>query len=414
MKKNNQSLEVLEPEVEEIPLEQVINTALVKANVTDAVIASLKEKYGGMKLKSLEDKESYLDIKEARKEVRKIGILTEKLCKKGREDAIAIQKKWLAKEREILGKIDEVETPLNKEIERFDNEVERKELAEAKLIEETSINRQSALSKMGAIYDSGSFVLNHISYEIELIKQADNDMWNDTILPKYKKEFEANEAAKVEEENKRKVEMEAAKKQREEFEQQQMQFRIQQEEFAQQQRELQKMKDDAEREKKLEQENKEAEERRKAIELLNIRAGQLLQMGFTANHDSYYMEDVRVISIGQIIGMAETNWAAMIMEMKPIAEMQKNLKEAFWQSEIEEQAIQKERDRVAEENRQLELKKQQDEQRKQEELVKAGDKAQWQHFVSQLNAIQFPALKSGMYRSKLAQAKEKIEEINNL
>src|SRR5215831_6530306 len=85
--------------------ESEINNALIKENVTDRVIASLKAQYEGLKLKSIDDKEGYLEIKEARNNVRKIGILAEKVCKKGREEALRTQKLWIAKEKEVLGKI---------------------------------------------------------------------------------------------------------------------------------------------------------------------------------------------------------------------------------------------------------------------------------------------------------------------
>jgi hypothetical protein len=80
--------DVLTLEAEDIgtdPLVSEINTALVKQNVTDAVINSMAEKFGGMRLSSLDDKEGYLTIKEARKEVRSIGIIAEKICAKGRD-----------------------------------------------------------------------------------------------------------------------------------------------------------------------------------------------------------------------------------------------------------------------------------------------------------------------------------------
>ena len=38
-------------EVQEVSLEKVIESKLVQANVTEMVIAALKDKYGGMKLK---------------------------------------------------------------------------------------------------------------------------------------------------------------------------------------------------------------------------------------------------------------------------------------------------------------------------------------------------------------------------
>lgn len=296
MKKNSQTVIEVEAEemLPEVPLEQVIENTLVKANVTEQVIAALKEKYGDIRLKHIDDKETYLEIKEARKEVRKVGILTEKLCKKGREDAVSIQKKWLAKEKEILGKIAEVEDPLNDEIERFDNEVERKEQEAEKKRTEVYMHRQTELSKLGAIYDNGNFVSNHISYEVELLKNADEEMWNDTILPKYKKVFAEKEAARVEEENKRKEEIERQRQEREKFELEQRQFKEQQEAFAKQQRELQQQKDEHERKQLEEQERKHKEEMQKRQSVINDRVNQLRSLGlnYSVQYDSYVFEDV--------------------------------------------------------------------------------------------------------------------------
>jgi len=409
MKKNNQTLEVLEPEVEEIPLEQVIETTLVKHNVTDAVIATLKEKYGGMQLRSLDDKENYIDIKEARKEVRKVGIITEKLCKKGREDAIAIQKKWLSKEKEILSKISEVENPLNVEIEKFENEVERKELAEKKRQEEIYIHRQTTLAKLGATYDNGSFVLNHISYEVELLKQADNDMWEDTILPKYRKEFEAVEAQRVHEENKRKEEMELARKQREEFELQRVEFKKQQELFAQQQQELKKQMDDAEREKRLVQERAEAEAKQKRQQVIDGRIIELRGLGMTFNHVYNYFtfENINVDIASEVSVFTDTEWNALIEKITPDIEERRKVAD---QRKVEAQEKQN-REAIQRALEDAELKKQQEEQRKQEELAKSGDKVKWEHFLLGIKGVLYPEMKSGIYRSKVGQAKEKIEEI---
>ena len=111
-------------------LQSVINTALVKGNVTDAIIAQLKSKYGGLKLKSIDDKESYLDIKESRKIVRKVGIAAERICEAGRSEALSIQRLWLSTEKSVSAKIAEVLDPLDAEIKKFEDEEKRKEQRE--------------------------------------------------------------------------------------------------------------------------------------------------------------------------------------------------------------------------------------------------------------------------------------------
>lgn len=408
------SNEVLELDSEEmlpeVPLEKVIESALVKANVTDQVISALKEKYGSLRLKSIDDKESYLEVKEGRKEVRKVGIITEKICKKGREDAVAIQKKWLAKEKEILEKISDVEDPLNAEIEKFENEVSRKEQEEQKRKEEFYINRQSTLLKLGAGYNNGSFELQHISYEVELIKNSDDEQWNDTILPKYKRVYDEIEAARVEEENKRKEEMERQRKEKEAFELEQKKFREEQELFAKQQRELQQHKDEHERRQREEQERKYNEEKQKRQSIINDRINQLRSLGlnYSVQYDSYVFEDVAISRVVEIEGMDNEKWDELILKVTPTIERNKKELEEKRQAQIEKEkqaaielAAQQEREKIAEEQRQAEIKKQQEEQRKQQEIESAKDKEKYARVVEYLKHCPQFIMTSTMYKGKM-------------
>jgi chromosome segregation ATPase len=103
------------------PLDDKMEQALSKVNVTNYVIDTLKAKYGDLKLRSMDDKEMYLEIKVAAKEVAKVRNAVVKVCKEGREEAVKIQKQWIAKEKEVIGRIAEVENPLDAQIEAFDN-----------------------------------------------------------------------------------------------------------------------------------------------------------------------------------------------------------------------------------------------------------------------------------------------------
>ena len=269
MKQNNH--EVMEVDAEEMlpesSLDKQIENALVKENITDKVIRQLKETFGGMTLKSIDDKESYLEIKKGRLEVRRIGILVEKVCKKGREDAVAIQKKWLNKEKEVLGKISEVQDPLDAEIKKFDDEVARKENEEKQRREEAFMARQASLLKYGAEYRNGSYELGELSYEVELIKQSDSEMWEGVILPKYQRVYEQKEAARVMEETKRREETERQEKERKELEEKQAAFRKEQEDFERQKRELQEQKDKQEREIREAEQKRQHEELQKRISI---------------------------------------------------------------------------------------------------------------------------------------------------
>lgn len=408
------SNEVMELESEEIlpevPLEKVIENALIKANITDQVLAEIKERFGNVRLKSIDDKESYLECKSASKEIRKIEIAAEKICEIGRSDAVKTQRLWLSKLRELLAKTGETKNPIDADIKLYDDEDERKEQEAEKKRTEVYMNRQTTLSRLGATYDNGSFVSNHISYEVELLKNADEEMWNDTILPKYRKVFEEVEAARVAEESKRKEELAQQKAERERFEAEQKKFREEQELFAKEQRELQQQKDAHEKQQREEQERKYNEERQKQQKIIENRVSQLRSLGllFSYEYDSYVFEDVAISRVVEIEGMNNEKWDEIILKITPTIERnKKELEEKrLAQQEKEKQATielaaQKEREKIAEEQRQAELKKQQEEQRRQQEMDAAKDKEKYASVIEYL--INYPkyAMTSNFYKGKM-------------
>src|SRR5688572_10541401 len=90
-----------------LPLEEQVSLELVKHNYTEA---KLKEFEEYLKLDIVDDdKESYLIIKDKRKEVKSYRVAVEKFCKFKREDAVKIQKVWVSKENELVDKISKVE-----------------------------------------------------------------------------------------------------------------------------------------------------------------------------------------------------------------------------------------------------------------------------------------------------------------
>ena len=403
-------------EVIEITLEQKIETDLVKANVTQAVISTLRSKYGELKLKALDDKESYLELKAAAKECSKIRNLAVKCCKAGREDAIAIQKLWVAKEKEVVAQILEVESPLDEEIAKFDAEVERLENEERIRQEEEYMHRTQSLTKMGAAYGDGTFSLGGYSIEAAMIKESSADTWNDTILPKFTVEYERIEAERIELQKKRDAEEAELRRKQEELAEQQRQFEAQQAEFKRKQEEAENERKEAER--------KQAEEHRAALEKrTQKRQNQLSALGMTFNfqHLAYTYEDVNVDVNTELSILSEDDWDVLVAKITPVIADRKHAAEEKRLAKIEEDrkeaielAAKQERQRIEEENRQAEIKRQQEEQRKLEELAKAGDKAQWDHFLEQVEKISVPTFKSGQYRKIGAIANEKLEEIFSL
>jgi hypothetical protein len=361
------------------PLDEMMETALVKANVTDAVINSLKSKYGDLKLRNVEDKEKYLEIKEAKKDCAKLRNLAVRICKEGRDDANKISKKWVAKEKEVVGKIEEVETPLDAEIDRFESEVKRKEEEEKQRQETQYMKRTQALTKIGALYSDNSFVLGEFSLEANLVKESSQEIWDDEILPKFNEQFFIIEAERIEQE-KIKAEHEAEiKRQREQFEKEQAEFRRQQEEFA-------KQKELEERKKRDEQNKLQQERYSKIVQYSNV-------------GESLDMNSLWVLS--------QTDFEEKLVKKQQAFKEWETLR----QKQIEEAAAKRERDRIEEENRLAEVKRQQEEQKRQEELAKAGDKAIWADFIQKVEKIEHPKLKSGQYKKIGNIAIEKLNEI---
>ena len=347
-------------EVIEISLDQKIEHQLVKNNVTDAVIAELKNKYGSLRLTSLTDKESYLELKVAAKECSKLRNIAAKICKEGREDAIAIQKKWVAKEKEVIAEIKSVEDPLDAEIERFDAEVERIANKEKARQEETYMHRTQVLTKMGAAYSEGSFSLGDYYAEAQMIKESSDTTWNDSILSKFDAEYQKIEAVRIAEQKIKAAEAAELKRKQDELAEQQRIFQEQQAEF------------------KRKQDESERIEREKALALENE----------------------------MLLAQREAQFEIM----KKLAEEQAEAKRL---ADIET-AINKEKERQEYEALKAEELRKQEELKKAEELASAGDKANWEYFIKQLNNLTYPQLKSGRYLKIGSIAKEKLEEILNL
>jgi fused signal recognition particle receptor len=347
-------------EVIELSLEKTIETKLVQANVTQQVLAALKQKYAGMKLAAIDDKESYLEIKAAAKECAKVRTLTVKLCKEGRERAVKEQKLWIAKEKEVVGEIAEVEDALDAEIKRFDDEVARIEQEEKNRQEEAYINRQAALTKMGATYVDGSFTLGEASFEANLIKGSSESVWNEAVLPKFQEEYEKIEAVRIAAEQKKAEQEAVMRAEQEKLRAEQEKFRLEQEEFARKQAEANRI----EQEKlAAEQREKERIEREAEFERMKIAA-------------------------------------AEAAEAKRLADVEKAKQDAI----------------LAEKKRQADAEeaKRQEEIRKQMELEAANDKTKWEDFINQVKEINTFDMRSGQYRKKMQIAKEKLDEILSL
>ncbi len=407
--------------IEELPLEKQIDNTLVKHNVTQAVIAGLKEKYGGLKLRAIDNKEDFLEIKAAKKDVRQYGILCEKICRAGRESAIQIQKLWLSKEKSVLAQIAEVEEPLQAEIDRYEQEQERIANEEAQRREEAYIKRQSQLLKMGASYDNGSFVLNHIAYEANILRDSDEDIWAETILPKYQKEYEKNEAEKVAAEKKREEEAEALRQQQLEMDKQKKEFEEQQRLFREQQADLQRQKEESDRIQREANEAANRQKREQEAQIINKRVTQLKGVTWNGVTPSFSYNYQIITTQDKILAMSDDEFYSFCdthnkKVEKDIQDAEEKRQEEIRQREkiAADNAAKAERDRIAEEQRQAEIQRQDEVRKQQEEALKASDKTKWQAYLSGVMGVLIPEMKSPVYKAKIEEARKLVGKIGNL
>jgi hypothetical protein len=381
------------PEILEISLEKKIEINLVQANVTDQVLAALKEKYGGMKLLSLNDKESYLELKVAAKECAKVRTLTVKICKEGRESAVKEQKLWIAKEKEVVGQVAVVEDALDAEIKKFDDEVNRLDAEEKTRQEGVYINRQASLIKMGAAYVNGSFILGDAEFEANLIKGSSQNVWDEAVLPKFQAEYQKIESVKIEEQR---LKDEVSKE-----------LKRQQDELAKSLAELKKQQDEMQRQKN-EAEKIEIERRRS----LQDKRLQILMPHNPYSHGSIATNALWSLSEDQFI---ETVVLVKEHNEKAIAEKQK-LADEKRSSDIEEaklEAIAKERERAEAIRQQQRLEEFEKEQKEQAEFDASKDKVKWASFIQSVSKIESFDMRSSQYRKKMLTAKSLIEQIIN-
>lgn len=226
-----------------------ITQELEKQNVTESVINGLKEKYLSLTIDGIDDKKGYEAVRAGRIECKNTRVLAKKICEKGREKAIEEQKAWIAKEKEVTGKIAEVEKYLEEQESAIDAEKQRikDEAARAEQVRiQSRINR---LQVFGYAIDYDS------------VKSMSAEDFEKTVT-EVKAEYEKALAEKAEAERLQREEAERMRKEREELE---TLRRQQQEELAKIESEKKAIEDA-----RLAHENKirrEAEEKQRAIDL---------------------------------------------------------------------------------------------------------------------------------------------------
>ena len=94
--------------------------ALRKENVIESELKSIELNYRGLKIAGIDDTTGIKIVSDARKYCKKLRTTAERICKAGRQDAIAEQNRWLQAEKYVVDRIKAVETELTAEETRIE------------------------------------------------------------------------------------------------------------------------------------------------------------------------------------------------------------------------------------------------------------------------------------------------------
>lgn len=99
-------------------------------NPNKVTLAAMAEKYRGLIINGVEDKDGYKAADDARKDLQKARVTITKALKEKRDDAIKYQRDVLAYEKDLLGIITPVEDDLKSKIGAVDDEMLREKRRE--------------------------------------------------------------------------------------------------------------------------------------------------------------------------------------------------------------------------------------------------------------------------------------------
>ena len=154
-----------------------ITKELQQFNITDAAIAELKDRYMGLTIKDLDDKEGFQAVHTARMDIVKRRTSVTKTGKDMRAEANAYNKAVLDEEKRILKLLEPIEVHLDTEETRITNEKARikREVEEA---EEKRIQaRVDRLFKLGMTWDGAMYGVLTFRLPHALVKEATDEQF---------------------------------------------------------------------------------------------------------------------------------------------------------------------------------------------------------------------------------------------
>lgn len=388
-----------------VSLEDSKKQELKKLNPLEVRLSELKAKHKGKTIKDENDKEGYLACKEAASDFRSF--------RTGAEDDRKEHKEYfLEMGRAIDGGYGKItsEAKLEEEnykafVKKWDEQKEKEKTEKKRKQDAALFNRQLQLTKMGAQFDGANFVLEGAEVNMALVREVDDDTYEEQILPQFKEIFDRNEAIRIAEEDKKKEADRILKEQQDELQRQQEAVKKQQEELERKQNEIKEKEEAAAKKKK------------------NERISYLYNLGMRMNTQEGAFEFADLM-IGEeaVSNLDDKKWDLTMTTLSADIQKIKEKKRIEAEENLEKEkqkAIQDALDKHKKEQEEAQAAKaRQDELdrlRKEEELAVSSDDVKWKSFLSLLPVgVGNLEFKSRKYRTKAAIAVEKLQEIKAL
>jgi hypothetical protein len=292
-----------------------------------------------------------------------------------------------------------------------------------------------------------------VSFELSVIKECEPDIWEESVLPKFREEYEKVEAERIEQDRIKQEREAEMKRQQEELERKQK-------ELAEKEAELMREKEAQEKKRQEEITRKAAEERERVEKLWRGRLEQLRPIGWNGQEAfARYDESVIVATYKELIEMDEGTFATVLnIHQDKVADdvkqkEQKRLAEIEAQKEAERKKVvfegrrkmldSYEYDNISNETlasctddewngllssakefyeakQKEKWEKEQEEKRKADEVIRlqkldaAKDKEKWEEMMQKINEVVVYEMRSSQYRKKAMILREKLEEIKAL
>ena len=229
----------MEPtQVVEISVQDELEQALVKVNVTDKVIGEMMKKALEYN-KPITNKEEYNAADEARKEIKRVRLIGEKGIEKVDRRYLDLRQASLTKKKELLERIHEPELLLLYHLKNYEKQQEEKRLAQEAAVQAMKEERKAAVQALGFRFVPGPpehrYELDGMSVSAKQVIESEHEVWNNLYASLRMKseevmaQREAQERAVREEQERQKAVAEEQRKRQEELDRQAAEIQAQQE-----------------------------------------------------------------------------------------------------------------------------------------------------------------------------------------